>query len=340
VSDLAFVALARRIGERLRRRGLEGEDAFYAVARAYADLLREPAPATIAGRGARSLAACDADLTRELATIARDDPGGAHLPGLYLHFVGRRFRHGSGKFFTPRPVAAAMAALLPRRRGALVMDPTCGGGTFLVEAARAFGRVPCRLIGNDQDPVLVDLARLVLGLAAPERQRTFVVSDVFEPGDELAGLFGRVDAILANPPFSLALERVARPGELFRIGYRTSDSVFLDVCLELLRPGGRLVCLLPHSIVANDEFRALRAEVERSWSVRAVIGLPEGVFHLTADTTTRADVVVLEKGARPARRVLAFAPTVGVPLNRRRRAAGNGLAAIVSDPCVVEALEA
>jgi hypothetical protein len=62
--------------------------------------------------------------------------------------------------------------------------------------------------------------------------------------------------------------------------------------------------------------------VEEDWSVVGVITLPEGVFHLTANTTTRADILVLdkygEKGQENSRAVFCHAPSVGMPLNSRK----------------------
>ncbi len=105
------------------------------------------------------------------------------------------------------------------------------------------------------------------------------------------------------------------------MGYRNSDAVFLDVCMDLLKAGGHLVCLLPHSIVVNADYAELRACVERDWDLCGIITLPEGVFYLTASTTTRADIIHLRK--KVARQVanakvyFANAPTVGVVLNSR-----------------------
>jgi hypothetical protein len=65
-----------------------------------------------------------------------------------------------------------------------------------------------------------------------------------------------------------------------------------------------------------------------------VITLPEGVFYMTASTTTRADIIHLRKKiagqTSPARVYFANAPTVGVALNSRDRArADNALDEVV-----------
>jgi type I restriction-modification system DNA methylase subunit len=160
---------------------------------------------------------------------------------------------------------------------------------------------------------------------------------------ELTRWHGKVDYILANPPFSLRIDYEQFDSPLFSFGYRNSDALFIDTAFKLLRPGGRLVCLLPHSIIANREFAALRTLVENSWNLCGVICLPEGVFHLSAGTTTRADIVILEKkathGGVAAKRVFASVPTVGLQLNNQiKTPVGNDLEGLLVDHDICDAL--
>ncbi|HUS69280.1 MAG TPA: N-6 DNA methylase [Anaerolineae bacterium] len=344
-----LAAQKEQLDSALRRFGIEADDAFYLLAYHYAvcrgDALGGP-PERVVRRGGRARAVVQEHgwVLDMLDSVVALDPSAERLPEWYQHFIGRRFRKGSGKFFTPRPLAAAMAALVPVKQGALVMDPTCGGGTFLVEASRAWGEERCTLVGNDVDESLVDLARMVLHLSAPEHhRREFLVCNVYHPGAALEQLYGAVDCILANPPFSLKIQGEGLQSDLLSLGYTTSDALFLDVCLRLLRPGGRLVCLLPHSIVSNKEFAALRGVAESWWDLLGVISLPEGVFFLSAESSTRADIVVLTKRGRGVRRpreaVFAYAPSVGVSLNSAGSSTvDNQLAEVVRDRRVRRAL--
>lgn len=331
----------------LRRYGIEGEEAFLVLASRYLDT-RKAAHRDFSffpverGFAALNIVAHDKQVLSILDGVLVADPQGRNLPTWYQFFFGRRFRESSGKFFTPRTVAAAMTKLLPVQSGAILMDPTCGGGTFLCEASRRWQDTSCQLVGNDVDRMLVGLTELVLALLAPAHHG-FDLSccNLYDADAEFHNLRGKVNGILANPPFSLPLERVAKPGELYALGYRNSDALFLDVCLDLLAPGGSLVCLLPHSLVVNGEFERLRWTVERHWELCGVVTLPEGVFYLTGNTTTRADIVHLKKktGRHPATRKTFFAnaPTVGFPLNSRITYFGeNSLELIAGDPRILE----
>ena len=270
-----------------------------------------------------------------------------NLPVWYQYFIGRRFREGSGKFFTPRVVARCMVSLIPLRPGVTIADPACGGGTFLSEAGMALHGTPCTLVGNDVDRMLVGLTEVVLTLAGnPPHATDLYCDNLYDRGPFLDRYRGKVDCILANPPFSLNIERLGLKSGLFEMGYHNSDAVFLDVCLELLKNGGHVVCLLPHSIIANTEYNALRLHVEREWDLCGVITLPEGVFYMTANATTRADILHLrKKGTRRAhsrRAYLANAPSVGLPLNSRdKNTLDNALQGIATDKrvrdCIAEA---
>ena len=81
--------------------------------------------------------------------------------------------------------------------------------------------------------------------------------------------------------------------------------------------------------------------MERHWKLCGIVTLPEGVFYLTGNTTTRADIVHLRKKTarhqQTQKTFFANAPTVGFPLNSRTTYFGeNSLDLIASDPRVLE----
>lgn len=306
-----------------RRHGLEGETAFQAIAYHYTHIFPIetadiPRGIVAAWKAAHCKIVNDGHIRRALNELVIQDKQGHNLPDWYGFFVGRKFREGSGKFFTPRPIATLMARLLPRINDPVIMDPTCGGGTFLMEAAGMWHTSRCTFVANDLERSLVELAMVALSLATPPtHEKHYLNANIFNETEELAAWHGRVDYILANPPFSLRIEREQFESPLFKIGYRNSDALFLDMAYQLLKDGGRLVCLLPHSVIANQEFAALREAVEKLWHIAAVLCLPEGIFHLNAGTTARADILVLDKKPLVVARnehVFASIPSVGIRL--------------------------
>jgi tRNA (guanine6-N2)-methyltransferase len=136
------------------------------------------------------------------------------------------------------PVAAAMARLAGIAPGDVVLDPCCGAGTLLVEAARLLGGAGpggggglpggSRLVGVDCDAVALRAAGLnAAGLA---------VSWLRADAGDLPVRSGSVDGILVNPPWD---RQVPARGALFANRQRLWAEAS-----RVLRPGGRLVALL------------------------------------------------------------------------------------------------
>ena len=346
-----FIQEKTMLGDYLMRYGIGSDPAFHILAFHYASFYADKVskiPTAIVRKWEidHNRIEHDSTLLRLLDSIIADDPMGVKLPEWYQFFIGRRFREGSGKFFTPKPIARAMAQMLPVSERAVIMDPSCGGGTFLVEASNIWRPYECTLIANDVESSLVDLATIAMILGTPRHHlKYFSTDNIFDDAKAISSWNGKVDYILANPPFSLRVDLEQYDSKLYSKGYRNSDAVFIDMALKLLRPSGRLVCLLPHSLIANSDFAEFRKIVEESWYVLAVICLPEGVFQLSAGTTTRADIVVLEKklhiGAnKNVDVVFASVPSVGIRLNNNDKAeVPNDLEKLIQDPAIRAALQ-
>lgn len=166
-----------------------------------------------------------------------------------------------------------------------VCDPACGGGAFLVAAARHLHRggldrrdVVRHLVwGADVDPVGLAAAEAALALwagEAPPPGRLVVTDplariDVWP--DRPAGGF---DAVVGNPPFQSQLGRATarsateqrrlrrRFGPAVR-AYTDTAWLFLLLGCELARPGGRVVLVEPQSVVAARDAVTVRDAVDR-----------------------------------------------------------------------------
>ena len=285
-----------------RQFGIEGEDTFKLITAHY---LNAHKPKNVSknlddlwteGNLIFNSVKSDKIARQTLEYILAFDYYGETLPIIYQYFLTKRFRDLSGKFFTPKNLASLMTAMLPIKKNAIILDPTCGGGTFLVEAAKRWQDTSCTLIGNDIDKLLLCLTETILTVNNHKTHTLKIHNEnIYGLANNLDKLVGKVDYILANPPFSLSIESFSIESKLFNIGYRNSDALFIDLALKYLKPGGHLVCLVPHSIIANKEFKTFRTTIEEDWEITAVIVMPEGTFNLTSNTTTRADIVYLRK---------------------------------------------
>lgn len=86
--------------------------------------------------------------------------------------------------------------------------------------------------------------------------------------------------------------------DLFEIGKgksnRATEIVFVERCLNLLKPGGRIGIVLPDGNLNNPSLTWLRRWCEGKARVLAVISLPEETFR-SADATVKASLVFLKR---------------------------------------------
>jgi type I restriction enzyme M protein len=86
--------------------------------------------------------------------------------------------------------------------------------------------------------------------------------------------------------------------ELFELGKekpnRPTEVLFVERCLQLLKPGGRLGIVLPDGNLNNPSLSWLRRWAEGKARLLAVVSLPEDTFK-SADATVKASIVFLRK---------------------------------------------
>src|SRR5205823_3794805 len=75
---------------------------------------------------------------------------------------------------------------------------------------------------------------------------------------------------------------------------RPTEIVFVERCLQLLKPGGRLGIVLPDGNLNNPSLGWLRRWAEGKSKLLAVVSLPEETFK-SADASVKASLVFLKK---------------------------------------------
>ncbi|MFO7616385.1 MAG: N-6 DNA methylase, partial [Bacteroidales bacterium] len=127
---------------------------------------------------------------------------GTDLPGLlYQSLVSEGDRWKSGSYYTPEPVVKKMTGKLVNPDGRF-LDPCCGTGTFLVQAARLNRLTPDGLFGLDTDETALFIARINLYLEYPgyDGPLNLFLCDALENQGFSEGFF---DAVATNPPWGL-----------------------------------------------------------------------------------------------------------------------------------------
>jgi type I restriction enzyme M protein len=85
---------------------------------------------------------------------------------------------------------------------------------------------------------------------------------------------------------------------LFEIGRdranRPTEQLFLERCIQLLRPGGRMGIVLPDGNLNNPSLNWLRRWAEGKARLTAIVSLPEVTFD-SSDATVKASLVFMRK---------------------------------------------
>ncbi|WP_462187442.1 HsdM family class I SAM-dependent methyltransferase [Frankia sp. CcWB2] len=193
----------------------------------------------------------------------------------------------------PRAVGELMvtlAGLRGRAGAATVLDPACGIGGLL-EAARAAGAG--RLLGQDVNPTMARVS--AVGLLLRGGDARIVAGDSL-----LAGAFAgeRANAVLCAPPFGQRSwgydELLGAPWWRHGVPPRGEPELaWVQYCLAHARDGAPVLVIMPAAAASRRAGRRIRANLLRAGELRAVLGLPPGLF----PTGSAPDLWVLRRGA-------------------------------------------
>lgn len=216
------------------------------------------------------------------------------------------WRKARGAFFTPPAIAEHLTAwAIKDDPEAVVLDPTCGDGVFLIAAGqqlKALGRqtsdLDSQVFGIDLHKGSLEQAMRVLegeGLDAK-----LIASDFFAVGtpDQLDSPIGYVDAVIGNPPFiryqqhtgesrRLSLEAALRQKVRLN-GLASSWAASLVHAAAFLKPEGRIAMVLPTEILSVGY-----AEPVRRWLKERFEKVNLVVFEQLQFEDAQADVVLL-----------------------------------------------
>lgn len=228
------------------------------------------------------------------------------LLGEVLGAAAASVRRDEGAVFTPRAtaeglVAAALAALPDGRRPGHVLDPSVGGGAFVLAVVRALaasgatpGEAAATIVGVDADPLSVAVTAAALdlwlvgrdGATARDAARAGARGPALHQRDLLLDpppLVRSVDLVVGNPPFLSQLRRgtTRSPDQVValrrRFGqavgpYTDAAALFLLACLDVLDEGGVLALVQPRSFLgAGGAGEVRRRLLDRA----ALVGLWE-----------------------------------------------------------------
>jgi type I restriction enzyme M protein len=95
---------------------------------------------------------------------------------------------------------------------------------------------------------------------------------------------------ITNPPFGSTINNAAvlreywiahkpnKKGEVHQVRSAAKEVLFINRCMDYLRPGGRLGIVLPDGVLANSSMQYVRDGIVGHARLKAVVSLPQHTF--------------------------------------------------------------
>jgi type I restriction enzyme M protein len=180
--------------------------------------------------------------------------------------------------------------------------------------------------GIDKDSFLAQVTKAYMALVGDGRGGVFCANSLQPPSEWPISMrdkvpLGGFDIVITNPPFGKKIvvkgkallsqyelghrwRRDTKTGEISKTATlhekQPPQIIFLERCLQFLKPGGRLGIVLPESIFGMPTHEYVVEYLRGRARIRAVIAMPEELFKTSGKGGTHAKVcVILIENTRP-----------------------------------------
>ena len=216
----------------------------------------------------------DYSLLYETLSSADEDD---YLGLLYQSMTSEGTKSHQGSYYTPTRIVNDSLAQLQGPIGSF-LDPCCGTGKYLSQAAKLFKLKPENIFGFDLDLVATRIAKINLLLAYPNREfmpnihclNSLTELATGEMFCETNHLSGSMDAIATNPPWGAHKNASINENLSSTLTTGETFSLFLEKSIRLLRNGGQLSFLLPDSFLKIKTHSDIRSLVFNETKIRKI----------------------------------------------------------------------
>jgi len=243
-------------------------------------------------------------------------------------FIYRHQRGDRGEFFTPHPIVRLAVEMIAPRPNEKIIDPACGSGGFLIQAISYICRnypdvdkptcIRERICGIEFNPD-VALSAMIRLVFEGGTGKEIICANALVENEQFNNAF---DIVLTNPPFGskgkIEDQRILKSYVLARRWNRTSNDewevtrsvlagqspeiLFIEKCLKLLRPGGRMAIVLPEGLLQNVSNSHIRFWIRSQARVLGVVSIPQEAF-VPYGTGIKTSLLLLQKLPATAERV-------------------------------------
>jgi type I restriction enzyme M protein len=173
--------------------------------------------------------------------------------------------------------------------------------------------------GVDKDAFLAKVSKAYMALVGDGRGGVFCANSLIRPEEWPSTMqekikIGTFNIVLTNPPFG---KKIVVKGEpilsQFDLGFKWKRNketkepektgtlhedqppqiLFLERCLQLLKPGGRLGIVLPEAVFGMPTYEYVVTYLRNRVKIRGVVSMPESLFKTSGKGGTHAKVCIL-----------------------------------------------
>ena len=198
------------------------------------------------------------------------------------------------QFFTPMDIIAKMWGLALQYGFSFpnsnILEPSVGSGRFI-------SFVPpnsnANVVAYDVDETSYKLCKVLY----PQHDIRFgSFEQMFFMGKRHIGLSGITqfyDLVITNPPYRDYVSEYSPLGEKDATGAFTFEMYFIGRGVDVLKPGGLLIMIVPNSFLSNNnKYNDFKEKLAKKADLIDAYRLPNGVF---GNTDVGTDIIVLKK---------------------------------------------
>lgn len=180
-----------------------------------------------------------------------------------------------------------------------------------------------QLFGCDFDPFLIRASQMNMVMAGDGKGHLYHLNSLEFPNGHLNGVktaersipLGSMDVVMTNPPFGSEIpitdEGILKNYDLAHVWEKLADGgfrntgrlqgsvapeiLFIERCLDWLKPGGRMGIVLPDGILGNPAAEYIRYWILRNAWVLASVDLPVETFIVEANVNILTSLLFLKK---------------------------------------------
>lgn len=262
-------------------------------------------------------------IVSRLQLISLMDTNSDAISDAFEIIVGDTLKGDAGQFFTPRNVIRFCLNFCNLKKDSSILDPACGTGGFIVEALTNVWKkidkmnlpkstkeklrvdfAAKKIHGWDLNPLVSKIAKAYMSLLGDGVSNVHCLNSLSNEEIQLkANKTNNFDFVLTNPPFGKKIKikdinilsnfLIAKDEQGKSKKEVNPEILFIEQCLNKLKPNGTLLIVLPEGILGNPTALNIRKFIVERAVLKYVIDIPQEAF--APHTAIKTSILILEK---------------------------------------------